>query len=93
MPSWLPGVLTASLLFAISHLVFTGRLLERLERIVNDIRKLDDEKLDTALHYAVKDDILKRIDTVAEGVRSAGHRMNGIDQRITSVDDRIKGAA
>lgn len=97
MPTWLPGVLTAVLLSAVGNYLSVW-LSVRLQgqAMAEHSRRLvvvEDKKLDATLHYAVKDDLVNRIDTVAESVRSAGHRMNGIDQRITAVDDRVKGAA
>lgn len=94
MPSWLPGVLTAVLLSAIGNYLSVW-LSVRLQgqAMAEDRRRLtivEDKKLDSALHYAVKDDLVNRIDTVSELVRTAGHRMNNMDLRIGAVDDRTK---
>jgi len=97
MPSWLPGVLTAVALSAITNYVSVVIMVRLTAQAMGEharrIALVEEKKLDTTLHFAMRDDLINRIDGVADVVKSLGHRVNGVDQRITAVDDRIKGVA
>lgn len=97
MPPWIPGAITTvtiSLATGYLGIVIAVRLnSQAMVELARRVTKLEDAKVDQAVLYALRDDLAHRIDTTVENVRSVGHRMNGIDQRITAVDDRVRGAA
>lgn len=94
MPEWLIAVLASVMLSVVGQaLLYIGMVKIAGVRLDDHDRRLDNietEKVDQDVY----DEHAKRVDgdilSVAEGVRSAGHRMNGLDQRITSESERTE---
>lgn len=94
MPPWLPGVLTAVVMGLLGNYLSVVILVklqaQAMQEHARRLALVEDHKLDAALHASDIRRIDERLNAADTGIRSAGHRMNGIDQRITAVDDRVQ---
>lgn len=96
MPTWLPGVITAVVLGLIGNYISIVVMVQlNRQSMTEHARRLlivEEDKLDLALHLAEVRRINERLEAVDKGIQSAGHRMNGLDQRITSEVENVRGA-
>ena len=89
MPEWLAAVLTAAGVSvagqALAYVIVVNVLGVRINAHDREIHDLKKSKVDLNLHESEVRRIDGRLTAADSGIQSAGHRMNGLDMRITSL--------
>jgi hypothetical protein len=89
MPAWVTSLAVPVLVQVVTGIVIVAVLRQQMADLLRRVGDVEEEKLDKSIHDVEIRRIDDRLDANDKGVQSAGHRMNGIDQRITSVDERL----
>ena len=100
--TWVPGVATALIVSGAQHILFTGRALQRLDEIGRRMERVEDGKVDKAIHEAVcgtigvsmKGEVSRldgRIDHVSLEVNRAHTEILSNRERLHAMANKLMG--
>ena len=81
MPTWLPQVLVMLTVGALQTVVTVALLGERIKNLTGWMKKLDETKVDKAVHAAEIDGLRAEVSGAYEEISRERHRMNNMEQR------------